>query len=157
MKVIFLDFDGVLNTFEHLQKVADRSEWHVMIDPEKVKLLNEIVEATGAKVVFSTSWRKLHASNKLFKFLKLNGFKGNHLGMTPDFNDNSHRGLEVAKWIRDCEVDIQSFVVLDDTKQFSKMPQRHVLTDMFTGLLPEHVEQAIKILNTPFDNSKEFL
>jgi hypothetical protein len=49
VKVIFLDVDGVLNGHE--------SQWRVI--PECVRLLNEIVERTGAKLVLSSSWRLL--------------------------------------------------------------------------------------------------
>lgn len=46
MKVIFLDFDGVLNTN------SDRE-----ISNDKLKLLSELVSKTGADVVLSSSWR----------------------------------------------------------------------------------------------------
>lgn len=49
MKVIFLDFDGVITT--------EKSRW--CLDKDKMLLLKRIVDATGAKIVISSSWRRL--------------------------------------------------------------------------------------------------
>lgn len=51
MKVIFLDFDGVLNSRSFR---AVRSD---IIDEKHMTFLRRIVEATGAGIVLSTSWR----------------------------------------------------------------------------------------------------
>lgn len=56
-KIIFLDIDGVLNTQETLRKSHNGI---IGIDPYKVLLLDRIVQATGAEVVLSSSWRKGH-------------------------------------------------------------------------------------------------
>lgn len=45
MKVIFLDFDGVINNFNN----------DCIVDIENVKYLLEIIKATGAKIVATTS------------------------------------------------------------------------------------------------------
>ena len=47
-KIIFLDFDGVITTL--------KSKW--TIDNEKVELVKQICDATGAKIVISSSWRR---------------------------------------------------------------------------------------------------
>lgn len=47
MKVIFLDFDGVITTM--------KSRWNLC--KEKMELVKEIVDKTGAKIVISSSWR----------------------------------------------------------------------------------------------------
>lgn len=47
MKIIFLDIDGVLNYENSKSKVEE----------EKVKLLKEIVDKTGAEIVLSSDWR----------------------------------------------------------------------------------------------------
>jgi len=73
MKIIFLDFDEVLNSeqfiLDRLYKVQNgiplgefyqMQEGHpiyIDIDEEKVKIIGEITKATGAKVVLSSSHR----------------------------------------------------------------------------------------------------
>ena len=44
---IFLDIDGVLNTVPPQRP----------IEPEKVKLLAQIVHTTGAKIILHSGWR----------------------------------------------------------------------------------------------------
>ena len=57
MKIIFLDIDGVLNSSEYRKRMG-RKYYSEIIDRSKMPLLKKIVEATGAKIVLSTSWRK---------------------------------------------------------------------------------------------------
>ena len=45
MKIIFLDFDGVVSTYE--------KRWH--LDPAKLTLVNTIVWQTGARIVVTSS------------------------------------------------------------------------------------------------------
>ena len=47
MKVIFLDFDGVITL---------PPKWH--LESDKIKLVKKIVDETGAKIVVSSSWRR---------------------------------------------------------------------------------------------------
>ena len=48
MKIIFLDFDGVITT------PASRG----CLSAQKMQLVKKIVDATGAKIVISSSWRR---------------------------------------------------------------------------------------------------
>lgn len=54
MKVVFLDFDGVLNSAEYdrRKRYGDPS-----LDRSRMPLLRELIEKTDAKIVLSTSWR----------------------------------------------------------------------------------------------------
>ena len=53
MKVIFLDIDGVLNSMSCKATI----EGFDFVEDEKVALLKEIIDLTGAKVVLSSTWR----------------------------------------------------------------------------------------------------
>ena len=61
MKVLFLDIDGVLNndkTFEEVHDYYVKTGYHkVEIGLDMVERLFKIIEATGAKIVLSSSWR----------------------------------------------------------------------------------------------------
>ena len=54
IKVIFLDVDGVLND----QASNSKCGFYTGIDDKKVKRLRAIVEATNAKIVLVSSWKK---------------------------------------------------------------------------------------------------
>lgn len=55
MKIIFLDFDGVLNSVSYCRL---HREPGVLLDPARMALLRRIVDATGAEIVLSTSWKE---------------------------------------------------------------------------------------------------
>lgn len=133
-KVIFLDVDGVLAYSKYTNPKTEN------IDIEKVKLLKEICDATGAKVVISSSWRgdgtKIpHIYHKLLVILMNNGievigetphipaeFEGNvpEIIALTTLEDLAHlkvlhgtgRAAEIQKYVDDNNVD--RFVVLDD-------------------------------------------
>lgn len=55
MKIIFLDFDGVLNSASYCRL---HREPGVLLDPTRMALLRRIIETTGAEIVLSTSWKE---------------------------------------------------------------------------------------------------
>ena len=87
MKVIFLDFDGVLNSsgysatlFEAGRPTKDEYGQE-LFDPETVNLLNRIVDETEAKIVISSSWRYLGIT-ALRDMWQERGLHGHIIGMT---------------------------------------------------------------------------
>ena len=66
-KIIFLDFDGVIVTFE--TRFND-------IDPECAKHLKRVVDETGAFIVISSTWRKHHDFIDLKEMLHNHGISG---------------------------------------------------------------------------------
>ena len=63
MKYIFLDVDGVLNNKKHYRKLhlkyGGRFDAEKMpFNPRSLKNLRTIIDATGAQLVLSSSWRK---------------------------------------------------------------------------------------------------
>lgn len=70
MKYIFLDIDGVLNSEEMCRhKPFPKCHGLMGIEKSKVKRLKRIVEATGAKIILVSSWKKS------FDAFKKNGYK----------------------------------------------------------------------------------
>ena len=69
-KYIFLDIDGVLNSEEMLNhKPFPKCRGMMGIEKSKVKRLKQIVEATGAEIVLTSSWKKS------FDAFKRNGYR----------------------------------------------------------------------------------
>jgi hypothetical protein len=161
MKIIFLDIDGVINSAYEWVPMSERKGnpdsylWDLDdLMPKYIKRLNEIIEATDAKVVISSSWRIQYEHTKIEFMLKEQGFVGEVIGETPQFNRTpdgvpQDRGDEIKFWVNTHD-DIDAFVILDDidydgiTEYY--YPQ-FVHIKKSTGLLPKHVERAIQILN----------
>lgn len=162
-KIIFLDIDGVLNSAEYYQSLKDIHGYDKDIDIEKVKLLKEIVDATGAEIVLSSTWRMLReidGSPALVMFTHLENVLKEHgmeiKGYTPVISNN--RPLEIRRYIDDHRFneDINfRFVSLDDDfteKEYDAVGLAHGLIQTSYwrnpgGLQPEHVKKAIRILN----------
>ena len=154
MKVIFLDIDGVLNCVE----TKEKCKAYVGIDDKMVSWLKRIVEATGAQIVLSSSWKhdwepiNKEAQNE-FGFYVDRALKKHSLtAIDKTYESNSeHRGEGIIQWVRTHEVD--SFIILDDEWYDFKelgLQSRVIKTEFYNehgGLRNEHVVLAIELLN----------
>ena len=158
MKVLFLDFDGVLNgCAENMGSLDPRVAepetelWCAeQIDHGHVERLNEIVDATGAVVVLSTSWRNVHPLNRLRGMLQLAGFRGFILGDTPRLHrtpdgEERHREHEIEMWLEAAGDAVESYVTLDDWNM-GHLRHRLVQCTVQIGIQPEQVARAIELL-----------
>jgi hypothetical protein len=166
LRVIFLDFDGVLNSVRYIlgnrawkkdgswKKTRDRhaiyAMWKTQIDRRAVRRLNRIVRATGARIVVCSTWRLIHPVGRLRRLLRDRGFVGSVIGATPDI-EHAARGMECAAWLARHRRPIESFVALDDMDDYEPMMSRLVRTSTFRrdGLEDRHVKRAIQLLRTP--------
>ena len=96
MKVIFLDKDGVLNSDEYFDKIQGIETDGVEsdVDIEKVKLLKEAVDITGAKVVVTASARYTTNGRLLIQLLREQQIL---VDLTPYIENK--RGIEIKQWL----------------------------------------------------------
>ena len=146
MKVIFLDFDGVLNSNKYFINSTENQPF--FLEDEKMELLKNIIKETNAKIVLSTSWREiwgidLEISKKLKEYF--DSYNIDIFDVTPCINYN--RVHEINFWIKQHK--IRSFVILDDiTGPWYNLESNVIVTNIdFQGLTEEHVKKAINILN----------
>jgi hypothetical protein len=119
MKIIFLDFDGVLNSeiwyrrrFSEMDMDSIVSKYpYYEFDPLAIEQLNRIISETSAKVVISSTWRIGRDAKQLQDMLNLVGFIGEIIDTTPHFiangfdNDGNKisytvpRGSEIEWWL----------------------------------------------------------
>lgn len=163
-KIIFLDIDGVLATPDYLKDGC----W--ALNPEKQKLLGEILSWTEAKIVLSSSWRK-HTLEDTKAYMKKEGFlftdeiigvtirayhyieKGIHLSIP--------RGVEIKQWIdtnihsnngkdwsrKKLRVDYNYLILDDDNDMLLEHKNNFIRTDGMIGLTSEDVVKSVAILN----------
>jgi hypothetical protein len=154
MKIVFLDMDGVLNSAIFFKRTKLNQElrmssdewWAEMVDADAVAFLNDILEATGAKVVISSTWRMARDPDEMQKILEVRGFKGEVIGATPR-GGGTVRGLKIKRWLDETELAVESFVILDDGRDMDELLPRLVNTTWKYGLRKKHVEQAVRLLN----------
>lgn len=159
MKVIFLDVDGVLNS----EKLIKEKKGDI-IDRSKVRILKNIIEKTGAKVVLSSGWRLWFDDNLLPKdgysqllYEALKGFNIELFDKTPDFSTEeirtrktfSHiKGKEILNWL-DNHKEIENYIVIDDLMlRENKVNNRLLKINGECGLREEDGIEAIKMLKS---------
>jgi hypothetical protein len=176
-----LDLDGVLNTTEtsvlpHIYRYGsefterkpppdenddgtidfDRplpfDDRYNRLSPDCVRELNRITDATGAKIVVSSTWR-VGPENRfhyLKQYLKMEGVTGEIVGRTPDFvlvkQEMGERGHEIQKWLEEHPTD--RFVILDDNDDMAMHMNRLVLTKKDPGLTKADADSAIQLLGS---------
>ncbi|MFO0548635.1 MAG: HAD domain-containing protein [Polyangiaceae bacterium] len=143
MRVIFLDFDGVLNSDAFFERLGPVSDWDSRLDPDAVARLNRLVAATQAKIVVSSTWRYDKSVPALARILADFGFVGEVIGATPVIS--GPRGREIQAWLDD-DQSWRSYVILDDRDDMGSLKKRLVQTQEAHGLLDEHLEQATRWL-----------
>jgi hypothetical protein len=150
MKLVFLDFDGVLNSWDFLygsREPFSSTSADEKIDPEAVRRLNEITDRTGASIVVSSAWRIGKKVADLRELLHRHGVTGQVVGATPR-NDRT-RGDQIAESLeyhKRLGREVDSFVILDDDNDMGGLTWALVKTTMAQGLQDEHVAQAVEIL-----------
>lgn len=153
MKVIFLDFDGVINNRDFRNNNKDRKNPSAFqrdlseIDPEMVAKIQQIIDATDAKIVISSSWRLIRELDHLRSVLMHLGLGAEVIDFTPHFGMvDSQRGDEICAWLSK-HPEVTSFVVIDDSKDMRGVFGNLVRTHDMVGIRDRNVLQAIKILN----------
>ena len=154
MKVIFLDVDGVLNC----KGTEARCGHYQGIDVGRVQHLRQIVDATGAVIVLTSTWKdgwereykedQDPLANYLDRKLRAAGLR--ILDKTED--KGYDRGAGILRWMEGRPV--ESFVILDDEpfdyESFPALADRWVKTIYVSaggGLQLAHVHLAIQKLN----------
>jgi hypothetical protein len=168
MKLIFLDFDGVLNSRRFLRSdyfkksiegLTDAQlyilKYEYMLDPEAIKLVNGLVSKSGAEVVASTSHRNRYTIDEMNAMLKGRGATFEIIAKTPrgmpkKFSQMVDRGDEIQEYldlVKEAGETVESFVILDDNNNMVHLTKFLVLTRDMIGITQQDTEDALKILN----------
>ena len=153
MKVIFLDFDGVMDTayFGHIlgkEGLPYHDEFGAVFDPNCVVYLKEIIEKTGAEIVVTSSWKSLMSYGEMLDMWGQRGLPGELIDMTPTTSTCRNRGDEIDAWLKECKDECQ-YVIIDDINESNfnehQLP-RLIVVNPYHGLDKEAAEKAIELL-----------
>jgi hypothetical protein len=139
-KILFLDFDDVLNTAETLA----RGE---LFEMANIDVLNAVVDRTDAAIVITSMWR-LGATLKELEELLIDAgvnASGRVIGSTPCLEDRP-RGAEIAAWLRQWSVPTSRYVILDNL-DMGELNNCLVQTDPQCGLVRNQVDAIVSLLN----------
>ena len=114
MKVIFLDFDGVINNYNNFDNA---------IDYKCLSILKKIIVLTGAKVVITSS------NKEYLKPLLENGI--DIYDMTPLVEEN--REKEILAYLEQHK-EIEEYLILDDDYCMSSLCLHEIYIDLMSGL-----------------------
>lgn len=146
MKIVFLDFDGVI-------RVPIDGGWlggdTYGFCQGRMKALSRVLERTGAKIVVSSDWRNFGEEEYCRR--QLAPYLDDHLHedwMTPIIG---HRWKEIERWL-DEHPGVEKFVAIDDLLMHFEgcgevMSKNLVLCSSRHGLVPELLMRIETLLN----------
>lgn len=146
-KVIFLDFDGVLNSIDsNIAARAFSTPKHLRmceVDNVRLGLLKWLCEITDAKIVISSSWRIGRTVDWFCGFFEARGWVlPPIIDLTP--NISGHRGEEVNVFLNG-DIHYEKYVIFDDDRDFFEF-QNLIHVKRNSGLTINHIFQAIDML-----------
>lgn len=147
MKILFLDIDGVVNS----AVTAQRHRGVIGIDPYMALLVGRIVEATGCKIVLSSTWRLFEESRK-----EVTKQVMPFIDVTPHMPimggaEMCERGHEIKEWMESFQDEgclIERYAILDDNSDmlpeqmpnFFKTSWQEGLTEEIANKVIEHLK-----------------
>lgn len=149
MKVIFLDFDGVVN---------DVRKHEVLVNPIFVNELKKLISVTQAKVVVTSNQRdstlvfcgssfetSLCYKEYVVPFMQM-GIE--IYGYTPFVNakEEEKRELEIESYL-EAHPEITDFVIIEDDYVMQRLYDHQVFIEYSDGFVSKYVEPAVRILN----------
>ena len=152
--IIFLDIDGTLSSEKYFMVNPNRKGDSLFIEPEKVKILNELKDIPGITIVISSSWGKL----QMVRLRDLDPISGH--------TDHYHeewlcRGNEIEKYLqnkynRTCtkfgeswrsNKDIYNYVIIDDDEDMLFGQKDHFIKiNRELGITEEDIKKIKNIL-----------
>ncbi len=177
MKLLFLDFDGVLNsaatwcTYQAWYRANEsrfvglvstplalrRERQLQMIGKSHLRLLDEVLRTTGASVVVSSSWRHGETTESLRTLLRDAGLQlaDRVIGRTPDrpsprskeWAQTEQRGSEIARFLLEFPHAVEGVCILDDDADMGALTPWLVQTITTSGLLPHHLNVIVEMLD----------
>lgn len=163
-KVLFLDFDGVLNGRRYLDTLPRGVTLQTRpdLDPACGARVQRICEATGASIVISSSWRMIKTWGEegeteraprplddIATWLRDVGITAPIIGATSlntlAWDGKECRSRQIVAWIRE-HPEVVNWLVIDDWRLPELLAFRFVQTNEETGITEADVERAILML-----------
>lgn len=125
MKILFIDFDGVLDDSGYREyKLEKKKKDNDIFNPIAVAMLNMIFsKISDLKGIYSTTWKIGSTKDQLNCILEEHGFEFSNrmIGFTPSTPHQSHERMkQIEEWIKINNPD--DFAIIDDITSRSHYP-----------------------------------
>lgn len=122
--LIFIDIDGVLNSF-HFYQITPHYTWN-LFDPNCVRLLNDLIKINNAKLVLISDWRKTYGIKKVKEVFKKNKIEGTIVGYIPT-EHNKKVGIQL--FLDNLKTNLRNinYAIVDDSNDFFSNQIRHLI------------------------------
>ena len=171
MKILFLDFDGVLNTDRyqavlHSQALPTSDEFGALFDPDAVASLRAIIDAVpDLKIVIESSWKAL-GINTMRRMWEVRSLPGEVYDISPHIDNDElllsvdlddpeafskleglGKGGEIQAWMDAHHEEVEAYVIVDDVDEFQgELGDHLVVTDPREGLTNSKAIEAVRRL-----------
>lgn len=145
-RVLFLDIDGVVLSGNELWSTGN----HRYLPPEKIALVKQVCDRTGAVIVVSSSWRNSDETEGLLRHAGLCLHPDwrtpfNH-GKVGSIYIGRRRGAEIQAWL-DAHPEVGSYAIVDDdSDMLESQLARFVQTPFVDGIDASHVDALVDAL-----------
>lgn len=144
MKILFLDFDGVLNLYPNPSR---NGSFHKEACINLEMLLNRVFDL---KIVVSSSWRT-YGLDAVKDILRSNGIDPRRIiditGHEEAKDSKDHRGFQVESWLKR-HPKVKDFAIVDDNNDFRPLHNKLVQTKPTIGLTQANVEKILELLES---------
>lgn len=152
--LILLDIDGVMIPAKPWSAPPVLADGFSIFKPQSVDALNEILANSNADILLTTSHKGRFSIDQWIDIFNNRGIDIKKIKRLKTNTNHLSRLEEVINWFSS-KNDIKDFVIIDDDTSLNNLPEylkaRLVLTKPLIGLTKSHVQDSLKILNTPLE------
>jgi len=142
VKIIFLDFDGVLNSLDAILHSGSYGGITPLFK-RHAEVMEFIIRHTEAKIVVSSTWRLGKTLKELQDLLPKLPIIGKTKSLTSQI-----RGVEIQAWIDDNKnLEIGNFAIIDDDSDMGNLKHKLIRTKFDYGLTYVEAVKCIEMLN----------
>lgn len=158
-RLLFLDVDGVLNNDDWAWRLFEDYgikvyQNNILYQPALIQL-RRIINATGAKIILSSSWRRFpEAKADLERCLKMYDMTIDNETPILDRHKGYCRGDAISKWFK-AHPGEYKYVILDDEDNMGEHMAHLVRTNWFAGLTEVEANKCIDMLNGGNNNGQD--
>ena len=150
MKVILLDFDGLMDTayydnYLNYMGLPEKDKYGVVFAPDCIANLRRIIDETGADIVVSSTWKDFMTYKEILEMWEYRKLPGFVTDTTPTCSRK--RGDEIDSWLEECNTECEYVIIddMDETQFNEHQYDRLFVVNPYDGLNEQTAEKVIQL------------